>query len=44
MKELAEYARDHELTSSEINRFNEQLNTMKQEFHSLEEQLQSEVH
>ena len=44
MKKLAEYARAHELTPLEVNRLNEQLNTMKQEVHTLEQQLQSEVH
>lgn len=43
MKELAEYARDHELTPIERSKLNEQLNTLKQEVHSLEQQLQSEV-
>lgn len=39
MKELAVYARDHELTSNEVNRLNEQLNTLKHEVHSLEQQM-----
>lgn len=43
MKELAEYARNHELTSIEIIKLNEQLNTLKQEVHNLEQQLQSQV-
>lgn len=43
MKELAEYACNHELTSIEVNRLNEKLNKLKQEVHSLEQQLQSEV-
>lgn len=43
MKELAEYVRDNELTPIEINKLNDQLNTLKQEVHSLEQQLQSEV-
>ena len=44
MKKLAEYARVHELTPIEVIKLNEQLNTLKQEVHSLEQQLQSEVH
>jgi polyhydroxyalkanoate synthesis regulator phasin len=43
MKELAEYARDNELTQIEVNRLNEQLNIFKQEVHFLEKQLQSDV-
>ncbi|MFJ8266894.1 hypothetical protein [Peribacillus asahii] len=44
MKELAEYARDHELTSLEIDKLNNQLNDLKREVHSLEQQLYSVVH
>ena len=43
MKELAEYARDHELTPIERSRLQEQMNTLNQGVHSLEQQLQSEV-
>lgn len=44
MKQLAEYARVHELTPIEVIKLNEQLNTLKQEVYSLEQQLQSKVH
>jgi len=43
MKELAEYARNYELTQIEINRLNVQLNMLKQEIHFLEQQLLSEL-
>lgn len=41
MKELAEYASDHNLTLTETNMINDQLNILKQEVHSLERQLHS---
>lgn len=44
MKELAEYARDRELSPMEIDKLNGQLNTLKREVHSLERKLQSVVH
>ena len=44
MKELAEYARDHCLSLREIDEVNCQLAVLKQEVHSLEQQLQSVVH
>jgi polyhydroxyalkanoate synthesis regulator phasin len=44
MKELAKYARDHELTSLEIDKLNGQLNVLKREVHFLEKQLQSVIH
>ncbi|MCP1143751.1 hypothetical protein [Lysinibacillus endophyticus] len=43
MKELAEYARDYELLPCERERLKEQLNRLKQEVHSIEQQLQFEV-
>lgn len=44
MKKIAEYAHAHELTPIEVVNLNEQLNTLKQEVHTLEQQLQFEVH
>ena len=44
MKKIAEYARIHELPLIEVNKLNEQLNTLKQEVYALEQQLQSQVH
>ena len=44
MKKLAEYVRDYEPTSIQVNRLNARLNILKQEVHSLEQQLQSYVH
>ena len=44
MKQIAEYALEHELTSLEIDQLNSQLNELKSEVHSLEEQLHSVVH
>ncbi len=44
MKVLAECSYDHELTSIEIDQLNGQLNTLKQEVHILEQQLQVVVH
>ena len=44
MKEIAQYALEHELTSVEIDQLNSQLNELKREVHSLEEQLHSVVH
>ncbi len=44
MKEIAEYALEHELTSVEIDKLNSQLNELKCEVHSLEKQLQSVIH
>ncbi|WP_428909635.1 hypothetical protein [Niallia sp. Krafla_26] len=44
MKRIAEYARDHELTSKEVDKLNDKLNELKNEIHSLEKQLHSIVH
>ncbi|MFK4997194.1 hypothetical protein ACI2OX_05070 [Bacillus sp. N9] len=44
MKELAVNARDHELTSLEIDKLDGQISTLKREVHSLEQQLQSVFH
>ena len=44
MKELAEYSCNNEITLSETEELNNQLNTLKQEVHSLEQLLQSIVH
>lgn len=44
IKKLAEYVLQHELTTLEVNKLNDQLNTLKQEIHSLEQQLQSVIH
>jgi hypothetical protein len=44
MKELAKYARNHELTSLEVDKLNGQLNAVKREVHFLEKQLQSVIH
>jgi flagellar motor component MotA len=44
MKELAKYARDHGLTSLEVDKLNGQLNALKREVHFLEKQLQSVIH
>jgi len=44
MKRIAEYAREHELTSIEINELNGRLNELKREVHFLEKQLRSVVH
>jgi hypothetical protein len=44
MKEIAEYALEHGLTSAEIDQLNDQLNELKREVHSLEKQLHSVVH
>ncbi|PLT31072.1 hypothetical protein [Peribacillus deserti] len=44
MKRIAEYTRDHELTSKEVDKLNDKLNDLKIEIHSLEEQLHSIVH
>lgn len=44
MKELAEYSCNNEITPSETEKLNNQLNTLKQEVHSLEQILQSVVH
>jgi len=44
MKRIAEYARDQELTSSEIDELNQQLNELKQVVDSLEKQLRSDFH
>jgi len=43
MKELAEYARNHELTEMEVKSINVQLNLLKEEVHLLEQQLLTEV-
>ncbi|PZX08262.1 hypothetical protein C7437_1011386 [Psychrobacillus insolitus] len=39
MKEIAEYTLEHQLTSLEIDQLNSQLNELKREVDSLEEQL-----
>ncbi|RDW21372.1 hypothetical protein CWR48_02915 [Oceanobacillus arenosus] len=44
MKKIAEYAREDELTSFEIERLNFQLNELKSEIQSLEKQLKGVVH
>ena len=44
MKEIAEYALDHDLTTDEVARLNRQLDDKKREVQSLEKQLQSVVH
>lgn len=44
MKALAEYARDRNLSLVESQLINTQLNTLKQEVNSLEQQLHSIVH
>lgn len=44
MKELAEYSCNNEITPSETEKLNNQLNTLKQEVHSLEQILQPVVH
>jgi len=44
MKRIAEYARDQELTSSEIEEVNQQFNELKQEVDSLEKQLHPVSH
>ena len=44
MKEIAEYALDHDLTNDEVARLNRQLDDKKREVQSLEKQLQSVVH
>lgn len=44
MKKIAEYAREEELTSYEIERLNFQLNELKSEIQLLEKQLNGVVH
>ena len=44
MREIAQYVLDHELTASETERLNTQLNELAREVHTLEKQLQSVVH
>jgi len=44
MKRIAEYAREQELSSFEINRLNDQLNELKSEVLSLEKQLHYVLH
>ncbi|MGD6854738.1 hypothetical protein ACQCVO_06655 [Bacillus infantis] len=44
MNDVAKYARDHELSSLEIDKLNGKLNVLKREVYSLEKQLQSVVH
>ncbi|GIO18071.1 hypothetical protein J18TS1_11710 [Oceanobacillus oncorhynchi subsp. incaldanensis] len=44
MEKIAEYAREEELTSYEIERLNFQLNELKSEIQSLEKQLNGVVH
>ena len=43
MKELAEYSCNNEITPLETEKLNNELNTLKQEVHSLEQILQSVV-
>lgn len=43
MKELAEYARDHELNPIELYRIEEQLNSLKQEVYFFDRQLQPKI-
>ncbi|MEL3960243.1 hypothetical protein MKZ01_03130 [Lysinibacillus endophyticus] len=43
MKKLSEYSRDYKLSPSEIKNLNDQLNKMRLEIYTLEQQLQSEV-
>ncbi len=43
MKEIAEYARDHELLPIDRERLQEQLDILEQEVHSLEQQLHFEI-
>lgn len=44
MKEIAEYAFEHDLSPDEVARLNRQLDEKKREVQSLENQLQSVVH
>jgi len=44
MKEIAEYALVHELSSPKIDELNSQLNELKSEVHTLEKQLNPVVH
>lgn len=44
MKEIAKYVRDHWLTSLEMDKLNDQLNTLKQEVKFLEQALHSDFH
>ena len=44
MKEIAEYALEHELTAIEIDQLNSQLSELKREVDSLEKQLEPLVH
>lgn len=44
MKEIAEYSCNNETTELENEKLNNQLNTLKQEVHFLEQMLQSVVH
>jgi Tfp pilus assembly protein PilO len=44
MKRIAEYAREQELSTLEINWLNDQLNELKSEVVSLEKQLHSVLH
>jgi polyhydroxyalkanoate synthesis regulator phasin len=44
MRVLADYARDHELVSFEIDKINGKLDELKNKVHSLEKQLRSVVH
>lgn len=41
MKDIAQYAYDHELSAIEVERLNNQINQLKEEVHSLEAQLKS---
>ncbi|MFC4557576.1 hypothetical protein ACFO3D_05060 [Virgibacillus kekensis] len=41
MRAIAEYARDHKLDKGEADRLNRQLNELKNEIYSLEEQMKS---
>ncbi|MGX2961647.1 hypothetical protein JNUCC23_20670 [Peribacillus sp. JNUCC 23] len=44
MKWIAEYALEHTLSPIEIEKLNGQVNELKNEFHSLEEQLYPVLH
>ncbi|MDQ0244751.1 polyhydroxyalkanoate synthesis regulator phasin [Bacillus fengqiuensis] len=44
MKKIAEYALEHEFTSAEIAELNGQLNKLKSEVYSLEQQLYFVIH
>ncbi|KAB7706549.1 hypothetical protein F9802_10135 [Bacillus aerolatus] len=44
MKRIAEYALEHELSASEVEQLNGQLNVLKNEVNSLEKKLHSVIH